>query len=444
MQPIGIDLGPELVTAAYAYDTDNVTIISAVNAVVDDPYRDIMLRLQLLYSQERPSPFAKNKPATSGTIKAAKRVVQSIVSTGEPYLPYLHDMGLPPWLGGAMSMAIRTISASLGAGDRYLIDPVPPEDIKGEFARVFRQVKEHAETEHDIRIRSAFFSSPSFFNSTLNNLVVEAAKEVGIRASTIVLPRSIAVTYTYDDGRSGGKGIRYLIIDQGEYHCDLHTAHMGEPDDEYRIKEVFLPMEPFSSANINRRLAEKLIGESKDMKNQVAWGAKRGDLWQPIKKARFLIRDDIESEIMGVERFEAQHLDEYPLDLMNWGDGSVQAVLKWEDVQKEENEFVDALASNIKTVMVALRGWRNQESQGTPNDSETPEEVDRVVILTSHYDGQLIKRAVQSVVGESVEVIGGTVRGFQLAAIGASHVALATHRTKAWTNPGSSKKHDEL
>ena len=237
-----------------------------------------MLRLQLLYSQERPSPFAKNKPATSGTLEAAKSSVRSIVSTIEPYLPYLHDVGLPPWLGGAMSMAIHTISASFGGADRYLIDPVPPEDIKREFARLLRQVKEYAETKHDIKIQSAFFSSPSFFNSTLNNLVVEAAKEVGIRASTIVLPRSIAVTYAYDNGRSGGKGIRYLIIDQGEYHCDLHTAHMGEPDDEYRIKEVFFPMEPFSSANINRRIAEKLIGESKDMKNQVAWGAKRGDL----------------------------------------------------------------------------------------------------------------------------------------------------------------------
>ncbi|KAI9038110.1 uncharacterized protein KD926_011244 [Aspergillus affinis] len=444
MQPIGIDLGPELVTAAYAYDTNNVTIISTVRPELDDSYRETMLRLRLLHSQEHPSPFAKKKRqlATSGTLKAAKSAVQSVVSVVEPYLPYLHDVGLPPWLGGALSIAFNTVSAALGAADGHLVGPIPPEDIKNEFVKVLREVRDHARTEHNIRIRSATFTGPGFFNSTLNDLIVEAAEELGIWTSPIVLPRSIAVTYANDDDHRGGKGLRYLIIDQGEYHCDLRTVYTGKKDDENAIKGVLLPLEPFASANINRRLAQRLIDESKEMQTQIAWGASKGDLWQPIKKARFLIRDDIYAEVMGEEKPEEEHHDEYPLDLMGWGDGSVQAVLKWKDIQEEEETFVDSLSANIMSVMVALRGWRNKESSETLDESQTPEEVDRVIILTSHYDGRLIKRAVQSVFGESVEVVGGTIRGFQLAATGASQVALMTHN--AWEKPGSCKKHDEL
>lgn len=69
--------------------------------------------------------------------------------------------------------------------------------------------------------------------------------------------------------------------------------------------------------------------------------------------------------------------------------------------------------------------------------------IDKVFILTSGGDGQLIKRAVQRVIGDNVEIVGGTMREFYLAAEGAARGALLVRENqekKQWLN----RQRDEL
>lgn len=75
-------------------------------------------------------------------------------------------------------------------------------------------------------------------------------------------------------------------------------------------------------------------------------------------------------------------------------------------------------------------------------ENQTPEQIDRVVILASHYDGQLVKQAVQSALGESVEIMGGTLHEYQLAAKGLARLALRIQKQKL--QPGQCEDHDEL
>ncbi|PLB53909.1 hypothetical protein P170DRAFT_431673 [Aspergillus steynii IBT 23096] len=354
VQSIGIDIGPGIVTAVYAYDTDNVTTIATVVADAEGGYRDTMMRLWLLHLQEHPSPFTKNsKGSSTNILTPIWKATEPAASFIEPYLLYLGDVGLPPWIGSAVSIGLRAFKVAAGGLDADSLSPIPAEDITNEFVTVLRQIKEKALEHHNIQIRHAVFSAPSFFNSTLTDLIVEAARAVRIQTSPLVIPRTIAPVYAQNDDLKDNKTIQYLIIDQGEFHCDLRTTLFG---DGTANKGVMMPMEPFASASINRQLATKLISESKDMQRQIEWGANSGDLWQLIRKARFLIRDDIDSELMGEEKTEDHHLDEYPLDLQGWGDGSVQAVLKWEDVQKEEQVYMESLGRNILQIMIAVRG----------------------------------------------------------------------------------------
>lgn len=312
-----------------------------------------MIRLRLEYMHDHPSPFAQ-KPAAS-IWKSVWSTIEPIVSSVEPYLPYLDYVGLSPWLGVVASSALYSLRATARTIDGPPLKRLTAETIQKDIGSVLIQLIVKAREDHDIRIKFALFSAPSFFNSTLTDIVVRAARDVGIRTTPMVVPRTLAPTYQ-GDGRDG-KAIRYLVLDQGEFHCDVQTVYTGDHKRNGRkTNDILMPMEPFSSVQINRRLADKLVSGSKAMQRQIARGANRHDLWQIVRKARFLIRDNIDAELMGEGTTEDHHLDEYPLDMQGWGDGTVQAVLKWEDVQEEEAAFVKTLGQNLLTILIAAKG----------------------------------------------------------------------------------------
>jgi hypothetical protein len=60
------------------------------------------------------------------------------------------------------------------------------------------------------------------------------------------------------------------------------------------------------------------------------------------------------------------------------------------------------------------------------------------VILTSHHDGALLKRAVKKALGEHVEIVGGSMRDIMLAATGGARSALA--RKESWERLEKFKK----
>jgi hypothetical protein len=92
------------------------------------------------------------------------------------------------------------------------------------------------------------------------------------------------------------------------------------------------------------------------------------EIWklrQEIERARLLIKDNMFDFTVRDRKGagEDHHHDEWPLVLDNWwtvidnwGPGSTpSAVLAWEDVQASEDEYVEALSTNLDTALKSVR-----------------------------------------------------------------------------------------
>jgi hypothetical protein len=226
-------------------------------------------------------------------------------------------------------------------------------DVKAGFVAVLESVKSTALEEHNVNITFAVLSVPDFFNSTLTDLLNEACHELGIDTPTVTFPRTIMSALSIDFAFDS----RVLIIDQGQFHFGMRTLQSEASRTNFKkIYQMYLPMDPYSSQNINRILVDRVIKGSTVLRDQLAVGADRAQLVAEILRARVLIKDNLDVNFMGKGMDEDHHHEEWPLELHKWWIGDeVGYALSWADVQAVDDQYVGELGDAIVDFLVFCR-----------------------------------------------------------------------------------------
>ncbi|RHZ67352.1 uncharacterized protein CDV56_109019 [Aspergillus thermomutatus] len=438
-QPIGIDFGPEIITVAYAYASDNVSIIAKVAPRRNDKYAIHMRHLrQEAYIQNNVAAMYESAElipwitkAVAARVKLAVSSIHSQVSLSVQQMISRSDVFQAA--SGAVKATVHAVMVFLGLNNSSSPSTaLTLDDIKAEFVSVLTELKAQAQNNHDIDIESATVGIPQFFNSTLADLVWTACWEAEISLSRGPQDRTVLATFNQSqETQVANPDIRYLVLDLGEFYLDSRTYNT---DRCAGMREAYLPMDQWGTEIIDQQLTSHLVMGSEALRFQISLGARESDLWEPIKQARLNIRSSAENTgAEGVGENDRYH-DEWPLDLTGWGYQDfqeVKAVLTWKDIQAVEKAYVDSLAAKC-------------HMDETHKDDGIPQRIDKLVILTAGHDGHLVKNAVQQALGDQIDVIGGTVYDSGLAAIGAARSALDEIQKQVWIKYQGWIQHDEI
>ncbi|PVH80699.1 hypothetical protein DL98DRAFT_571762 [Cadophora sp. DSE1049] len=203
-QPIGIDFGSNSVIATYAHTSKNLTTISWL---APPTYHPIIFRLRL-------EDFEAKQTAKIlwGVNKNQNGALQSLKDASQAYLsPILTPLTEKfsalktnyPHLGNAVTWLEQKSSSLLAILKSKFSKPWFDEDltmldVKKAFISIINETKTSAASQDpgegrlSITISFAIFSVPDFFNKTLCDLVIEAAKEVGIESLPVTIARTVA------------------------------------------------------------------------------------------------------------------------------------------------------------------------------------------------------------------------------------------------------------
>ncbi|EAW20781.1 uncharacterized protein NFIA_113110 [Aspergillus fischeri NRRL 181] len=360
-QAIGIDFGPEVITAAYAHASDNVSIIAKIIPRQNDTYGIYMRHL-------RQEAYVQNNVAAMYGEKAGliSRLAEAVAAGVKLAVSRVHDL-VPLSVqqsifgsevfqaaSGVIKTTFHAMISFLGV-NYYPSSSTTPTlgDIKAEFVSVLTELKAQAQNNHDIDIGSATVAIPQFFNSTLAGLVWTACWEAEISLPRGPQDRTVLATFNQSqETQIDNPDIRYLVLDLGEFYLDSRTYNT---DKRAGMREGYLPMDQWGTESIDRYLTRRLVKGSEALRFQISLGARESDLWERVKQARLIKRNHAENQTS--ENYKYQ--DEWPLDLSGWGYQEfeeVKAVLTWKDIRVVEKNYVESLADNIVAHLTALRG----------------------------------------------------------------------------------------
>ncbi|PCG96984.1 Hypothetical protein PENO1_044890 [Penicillium occitanis (nom. inval.)] len=386
-QAIGIDIGPEMITVAHAYSSDNVTLPACIKPELGDPFSIYLfgLRLESWSDGTLDALYGRKNEGTSGISNAV-----------------------------CVCSAWHSITAWLRSAKRSELGEFTLNDVKDAFVDILTRLQEEARTKHNIDIQSAVIALPGFFNQTLVDLFLEASRKVGITPLLEPVSRMAVSTYSSNGTPREADG-KYLIMDLGQYYLDLQSLNASPRP---MARNGHLPMDPWGSAGLDRDITRLAIERSDILQTWLLLGGSRAALQEEVRKARVLIRDDFDREVLGTEDHhdhQDHHHNEYPLHLK---DPDATAVLSWVDVEAVEMRYIQSIAQNIHNYLVAANN-----PTGDIRDDMIPTKIDKAFILTSGFDGTLIKQSLEHALGD-VEIIGGRLRDCYLAAEGAAQVGL--------------------
>ncbi|KAF3396044.1 hypothetical protein F1880_006642 [Penicillium rolfsii] len=439
-QAIGIDIGPEMMCVsrialmkpltpshvvntdqspsivAHAYSSDNVTLPASIKLELDDPFSIYLFRLRLESWNERNlgALYGREKIEISGisdaVIKLFERSVSSLTGCS-------HDTVNLSWVRQCVCSAWHSITAQLRSAKRSELGEYTLNDVKNAFVNILTRLQEEARTKQNIDIQSAVIALPGFFNQTLVDLFLEASRKVGITPLLEPLSRMAVSTYS-SNGKPRKAGGKYLMMDLGQFYLDLQSLNASPRP---MAGDRRLPMDPWGSAGLDRDITRAAIERSELLQTWLSLGGSKSALQEEVRTARVLIRDNIDRELLGTEDHQDHHHNEYPLHLK---DPDATTVLAWADVEAVEMQYIQSIAHNIHNYLVAANN-----PIGELRDDMIPAKIDKAFILTSGFDGSLIKQSLENALGD-VEIIGGRLRDFYLAAEGAAQIALLYQR--AW------------
>lgn len=271
----------------------------------------------------------------------------SIQFLDHPAIIAIRDSTVLDWIRDISNRICSVAKPLLAATSTQWPDEMTPENIRDGFVSGLKLLKERALISYDINITFAILSVPDFFNETINDVVKKACQAVGIET---IKPLSRTVMGAW--GAKTAPDARVLVVDQGKFHLGLRTYQevrsYGKP-----ISQQYLPLDRFGSAGIDLQLVARVIGSNDVLREQIKLGADRQKLLLAIKRARLLIKDNLDV-LMG-KSAEGYH-EEWPLDLKDWWIGEEQnAVLLWEEVEVEEEKYVEQLSDTIFKFLVSLR-----------------------------------------------------------------------------------------
>ncbi|KAF4221950.1 hypothetical protein CNMCM5878_007502 [Aspergillus fumigatiaffinis] len=363
VQPIGIDFGPEVISAAYAPASDNVSIIAKITPRQNDTYGIYMRHLrQEAYVQnnvaamygEKAGLISRITEAVAAGVKLAISRIYSLVSLSVQQS--ISGSEVFQVASGAVKATFHAMITFLGVD--YSSSPSPTltlDDIKAEFVSVLAKLKAQALNNHGIDIESATVAIPQFFNNTLADLVWTACWEAEISLSRGPQARTVLATFNQSqETQANNPDIRYLVLDLGEFYLDSRTYNT---DRRAGMREGYLPMDQWGTESIDRHLTSRLVKGSEALRFQISLGARESDLWERVKQARLMMRNTKNNGAKELGEDDEYH--EWPLDLTGWGYQEfeeVKAVLTWKDIQVVEKAYVDSLADNIVAHLTALRG----------------------------------------------------------------------------------------
>ncbi|KAJ5414851.1 hypothetical protein N7509_000185 [Penicillium cosmopolitanum] len=381
-QAIGIDIGPDMITVAHASSSDNVTLPACIIPELGDPFSSYLLRLRLeSWSDDTHALYGRKNEGTSGISNAVAKLFARLVS---PLTYCSHDTANLSWVRQCVCSAWHDITARLRSSKRSELVNFTLNYVKDAFVDILTRLQEEARTKHNIDMQSAVIALPDFFNQTLVDLFLEASRKVGI--TSLVEPMSRTAS-------------------QCESPAMARNGHF--------------PMDPWGSAGLDRDITRSAIERSKILQTWLSFGGSKAALQGEVRKARVLIRDNIDREVLasagGAEDHQDHHHNEYPLHLK---DPDTTAVLSWVDVEAAEMKYIQSIARTVHNYLIAANN-----PTGDIRDDMIATKIDKAFILTSGFDESLIKQSLESVLSD-VEIIGGRLRDCYLAAEGAAQVGL--------------------
>ncbi|OBT82543.1 hypothetical protein VE02_09196 [Pseudogymnoascus sp. 03VT05] len=310
--------------------------------------------------------------------------------------------------------------------------------IRDSFTPVVQELLDSALKNHNVTIDFALLSLPDYFPKKHEYIPLNACMSLGIKTVHTVIPKPVAGLKSV----ATKPDARILLLDHGHHHMGLHAAH--------RRGRFFLPLDSFAGEVLEKNLfvrvtSKGVLNDQWDLKDKFHIEREGWKLHKEIERARILIKDNI-FDCIGKDREdqedcgEDRHHDEWPLNLKNWwtiiedfGPSSIPpVVLKWEDVQVTEDDYVKNLSNNIETFLIAARKVLLDNENGESNDYGPPQIIDTVVIVTDQPHGPLLRRAAKLAVGDGVRIYGGRITDFSMAAEGMANLALK--RRRHWDN----------
>ncbi|KAJ5288810.1 hypothetical protein N7478_001840 [Penicillium angulare] len=409
-QAIGIDFGPEMITVAHAYSSDNVTLPACIKPELGDPFNIylFLLRLESWSDGTLDALYGRKNEGTSGISNAVVKLFARLVSS---LTCCSHDTANLSWVRQCVCSAWHGITARLRSVKRSELEEFTLDDVKDAFVDILTRLQEEARTKHNIDMQSAVIALPDFFNQTLVDLFLEASRKVGIMPLVEPMSRMAASTYSSNGTPREADG-KYVIMDLGQYYLDLRSLNVSPRP---MARNGRLPMDPWGSAGLDRDITRSAIERSEILQTWLLLGGSKAALQEEVRKARVLIRENIDREVLGAEDHQDHHHNEYPLHLK---DPDATAVLSWADVEAAEMRYIQSIAQNVHNYLVAANN-----PTGDIRDDMAPTKIDKAFILTSGFDGSLIKQSLEHALGD-VEIIGGRLRDSYLAAEGAAQVGL--------------------
>ncbi|KAJ5744223.1 hypothetical protein N7533_009093 [Penicillium manginii] len=222
------------------------------------------------------------------------------------------------------------------------------------FLEAFQRVKEVALEDHGTNITSAVILFPRFFSREVQNLVVEAAREVGImplfqESPDWLLSRFENILEPNPTIEKAARPQKLLIIDYGIWHFDVRTYGS-------RCKLNY-PIDSMGSAKIIFKLANRLKSTNMDIQQQLAQGASFDTLVKAVHQSRWLMKMDIGVDLSDEEASKKEVPEKWPLDLDDWWIGQKkESFIYWDDMRSVEAEYVSELAETLDDLHNCLKG----------------------------------------------------------------------------------------
>ncbi|OKL62307.1 hypothetical protein UA08_02850 [Talaromyces atroroseus] len=403
-------------SAAYAHSANNISLLGVLHVRQNQTenlheYANYTYRLRDEYHKAVYGYLLDNPPKT-GIVGIAHSHVLAMSTLWTNMVGNSNSGGIK-WLDANLSTLFRLIyhylypsspvnsASNVGQEESTLEFSFRQSNHINKLTSAFEAIKSIAWEKHQINITSANIIAPDFFNDSMRFILSQAAGKADIHVLGTSSPREmidasldfLVDNATRDMVQRTDKNV--LIIDHEFLYVDIQPAG--------KMCGPLIPLYNQGAHYITYALMNKTIAEDEDIRQQINQGASEVTLYNAIYEARLLIRDKC--------NHEDDYCDEWELDLDGWWAGEEKrAVLRREDVQAVDEA----------------------------------EDIDAVVILESHGDARLIKRAVELAIGEHVELVGGGPGNSTLVTEAAARAAfLARERIKDGCL-GQRSGHDEL
>ncbi|PYI33823.1 hypothetical protein BP00DRAFT_455151 [Aspergillus indologenus CBS 114.80] len=456
-EPIGIDLGHHLIMASYANSADNFTLLGAIN---HQDYQKQILELSMNHFRQSglagPGPNSRGSTPLALMRSAVWQLFEVIDArfavSSTSYVAWTRGSirSIYDDVSGAIPIPIKRRIRSTLISCGLLKKKLSIPDITETFAEVFTEIKTMAFEAHSVNVTWAVVGVPDFFNDTLKHAVMQAGQQAGITIlEEATPPRSFCTHYL---NPVIDEDARVLVIHQGQFHCGVQLYDGPQTRRRRRSGYPYLPLTPWASERIQRQLVNEVVNGDPYLRTLVYQGGDRGFLTHAVQKTRLTLmgydpavelllglEPPLRNEAGGNEDDDGEMLAELPINLDSWwAHGNFpDLVLTRSQVTAVADKYVETLAGSIHAYLQATRQSRKKTS------ATKVQRVDYAIVLTDHFDGELVRRAVREAIGDGVPIL-GSLKEMTMAADGAARLAWKRRENLLLRQNSASARHDEL